>query len=72
LPGSVLLWQPGVAIQVPFHETLRRHGGAARASWYSVRDVGPEHIRRVITFGELSRSPVEEGPPPRPRLAKAG
>jgi hypothetical protein len=37
---------------------LRRHGGAARGVWYSVRDIGPEHIRGVITWGELSRSPV--------------
>jgi hypothetical protein len=28
--------------------------------WNSVRDVAPQQIRRVITFGELSRSPVEE------------
>jgi hypothetical protein len=34
--------------------------GAAKALWYSVRDVSPQQIRRVITFGELSRSPVEE------------
>jgi hypothetical protein len=39
---------------------LKRHGGAAKGLWYSVRDVGPQHIRRVVTFGELSRSPVEE------------
>jgi hypothetical protein len=38
---------------------LRRHGGAAKGLWYSVRDVGPDQIRRVITFGELSRSPVQ-------------
>jgi hypothetical protein len=42
---------------------LKRHGGAAKGLWYSVRDVGPQHIRRVITFGELSRSPVEEPAP---------
>jgi hypothetical protein len=48
---------------------LKRHGRAARALWYSVRDVAPHQIRRVIPFGELSRSPVEEGPAPRPRLA---
>jgi hypothetical protein len=42
---------------------LRRHGGAARGLWYSVRDIGPEHIRAVLTFGELSRSPVEEPAP---------
>jgi hypothetical protein len=34
-----------------------------------VPNVGPEQIARVITFGELSRSPVEE---PAPRLALAG
>jgi hypothetical protein len=51
---------------------LRRHGGAARALWYSLRDVGPEHVRRIITFGELSRSPVEEEPAARPRLSLAG
>src|SRR5262249_7080061 len=44
-------------------------GGAAKALWYSVRDVLPQQVHRVLTFGELSRSPVEEGPAPRPRLA---
>jgi hypothetical protein len=42
---------------------LKRHGGASKGLWYSVRDVGPRHIRRVVTFGELSRSPVEEQTP---------
>jgi hypothetical protein len=28
--------------------------------WYCPRDVPPERIRGVITFGVLSRSPVEE------------
>jgi hypothetical protein len=51
---------------------LRRHGGVARALWYSVRDVPPQQIRRVITFGELSRSPVEDEPAARPRVALAG
>jgi hypothetical protein len=46
-------------IEVP-RGWLKRHGGAAKALWYSVRDVAPPQIRRVITFGELSRSPVEE------------
>ena len=46
-------------IDVP-RSWLKRHGGAAKALWYSVRDVVPQQIRRVITFGELSRSPVEE------------
>jgi hypothetical protein len=51
---------------------LKRHGGAAKALWYSVRDVTPEHIRRIITFGELSRSPVEEEANRRPRLVVDG
>jgi hypothetical protein len=42
---------------------LRRRGGAARGLWYSVRDIPPECIRAVLTFGELSRSPVEEPAP---------
>jgi hypothetical protein len=37
-----------------------------------VRDVALHQIRRVITFGELSRSPVEEEADSRPRLALAG
>jgi hypothetical protein len=39
---------------------LKRHGGAAKGLWYSVRDIPPERILGIITFGELSRSPVEE------------
>jgi hypothetical protein len=39
---------------------LKRHGGAAKALWYCPREVPPERIRGVLTFGELSRSPVEE------------
>jgi hypothetical protein len=39
---------------------LKRHGGAAKALWYCPRDVPPERIRGVITFGELSRSTVDE------------
>jgi hypothetical protein len=39
---------------------LRRHGGAAKGLWYSPRDIPPQHIRGIVTFGELSRSPVEE------------
>jgi hypothetical protein len=34
--------------------------GARKALWYGVWDVAPQQNRRVITFGELSRSPVEE------------
>jgi hypothetical protein len=36
---------------------LRR---SKRGLWYCPRDVPPERIRGVITFGELSRSPIEE------------
>jgi hypothetical protein len=46
-------------IDVP-RSWLQRHGGAAKALWYSRRDVPPERIRGIVTFGELSRSPVEE------------
>jgi hypothetical protein len=38
---------------------LRRHGGAARGLWYTLRDVPASHIRRVLTFQELGRSPVQ-------------
>jgi hypothetical protein len=40
--------------------TGQGRGGAAKVMWNSVRDVAPQQIRRVITFGELSRSPVDE------------
>ena len=53
-------------IDVP-RSWLRRHGGAARALCYSVRDVLPQQVRRIITFGELSRSPVQEESSYRPR-----
>jgi hypothetical protein len=36
---------------------LRR---SKKGLWYCPRDVPPERIRRVITVGELSRSPVDE------------
>jgi hypothetical protein len=36
---------------------LRR---SKKGLWYCPRDVPPERIRGVITFGELSRSPVDE------------
>jgi hypothetical protein len=38
---------------------LRRHGGAAKGLWYSLQDVPPGRIRRVLTFRELGRSPVQ-------------
>jgi len=43
-------------IDVP-RKWLRR---SKRGLRYSVKDVPPERIRRVITFGELSASPVDE------------
>jgi hypothetical protein len=43
-------------IDVP-RSWLRR---SKKGLWYCPRDVPPERIRGVITFGELSRSPVEE------------
>jgi hypothetical protein len=43
-------------IDVP-RSWLRR---SKRGLWYCPRDVPPQRILGVITFGELSRSPVEE------------
>ena len=43
-------------IDVP-RRWLRR---SKKGLWYCPRDVPPERIRRVITVGELSRSPVDE------------
>jgi hypothetical protein len=37
---------------------LRR---SKRGLWYTLRDVPPTKIGHVITFGELSRSPVPAG-----------
>ena len=51
---------------------LGRHGGVAKSLWFSRRDLGPEHIRRIITFGELSRSPVEEEATGRQQAVLAG
>jgi hypothetical protein len=42
---------------------LERHGAAANGLSNSVRDINPRLIRGVITFGELSRSPVDEPAP---------
>jgi hypothetical protein len=39
---------------------LRRN---RRGLWYSVRDIPPERFRRLISFAELARSPVEEPAP---------
>jgi hypothetical protein len=38
---------------------LKRQGGAVTGIWRSVRDVPPRFIHAVVTFGELSRSPVK-------------
>jgi hypothetical protein len=38
---------------------LRRHGGAAKGLWYSLKDVPASRIKRVLTFQELGRSPVQ-------------
>jgi hypothetical protein len=46
-------------IDVP-RKWLKRHGGAAKGLWYCGRDIAPQRIVRVITFGELSASPVRE------------
>jgi hypothetical protein len=43
-------------IDVP-RSWLRR---SKKGLWFCPRDVPPERIRGVITFGELSRSPIEE------------
>ena len=43
-------------IDVP-RRWLRR---SRKGLWYSVRDIPPERIRGVVTFGALARSPVEE------------
>jgi hypothetical protein len=43
-------------IDVP-RSWLRR---SKKGLWYCPRDVPPGRIRGVLTFGELSRSPVEE------------
>jgi len=45
---------------------------SAKALWYNVRDVPSCQIRRVISFGELSRSPLDEERDSRGRLALAG
>jgi hypothetical protein len=64
-PQHVLRRDGGRAQQVVVLEVavprswLKRHGVAGKGLWYSVRDVPTRHIRRVLTFGELSRSPAE-------------
>jgi hypothetical protein len=45
-----------VEVDVP-RRWLRR---SKKGLWYCPRDVPPERVRGIVTFGELSRSPVEE------------
>jgi hypothetical protein len=35
---------------------LRR---SRKGLWYTVRDISPDHIRRVLTFGELAGTSVD-------------
>jgi len=39
---------------------LKKHGGAQKGLWYSEKDVPAVRIEKVLTFGLLSKSPVEE------------
>jgi hypothetical protein len=55
LPRDVVVLE----IAVP-QSWLKRHGGAAQGLFYMPHDVPPENISQITTFGELSRSPVEE------------
>jgi hypothetical protein len=43
-------------VDVP-HSWLRR---SRRGLWYCPRDIPPDRIRGVVTFGALARSPLEE------------
>ncbi|HEX5272041.1 MAG TPA: hypothetical protein VFW33_16205 [Gemmataceae bacterium] len=45
-------------VSIPRNQ-LRRHGGSTKGLYYTAVDVPVESIRSIITFGELSRSPVE-------------
>ena len=46
-------------IDVP-RRWLRR---SKRGLWYCPRDIPPERIRGVVTFGALARSPVDDAAP---------
>ena len=50
--------QEVVVVEVTVPRTWLR--GSKQGLWYVRRDVGAERIRNVVTFGELSRSPVDE------------
>jgi hypothetical protein len=52
LPQEVVV----VEVTVP-RAWLRR---SRQGLWYVRHDIGPERIRNVLTFGELSRSPADE------------
>jgi hypothetical protein len=43
-------------LDVPWRRLRRSRKGL----WYSVRDIPPERIPGVVTFGALARSPAEE------------
>jgi hypothetical protein len=45
-------------VQVP-RSWLKRHGGAVKGMWRSVRDIPPRFVRRVVIFHQLSASPVK-------------
>jgi hypothetical protein len=40
-------------VSVP-RDWLKRHGGSVRGMWRSVRDIPPQFIRLVVTFGQLA------------------
>ncbi len=39
---------------------LKRHGGNVKGMWRSTRDIPTRFVKRVIGFGELSTSPVND------------
>jgi hypothetical protein len=48
-----------LTVRVPGDE-LRRHGAPGRGLFYTARHVPPEQIRYITTYGEVTKSPVEE------------
>jgi hypothetical protein len=57
-----------VAANVP-RRWLRKN---RRGLWYCPRDIPPHRFRRMVSFADLARSPVEEESARWPRLALAG
>ncbi len=39
---------------------VRKHGGSQKGLWFTDRDVPPLRIKRVLTFGLLSESPIKD------------